>query len=392
MTKYAFSLAKDIYPLVLSSFDAAQSSRDSAYKLLQEANFLWLTNINEPGWLFIADTTKTYLVMPERSEVQRIFDGGLSPNEAKAISGVDEVLSVRDGMKLIKRLAERYDYVYTLGKDQMAASQDFVLNPAPARLRRQLAKQFKDVRDCRAQLSAQRALKRVDEISTMQTAVDATIAAFQQAKLALKTKTVTHEYQLEAEMTHAIRSTGAEGHAYEPIVAGGKNALTLHCVENSQALPKNGLVLIDVGARVSGYCADITRTYAIGTPTEREEQVHAAVEKAHFAIIDLIKPGVSLQEYQKKSDDIMKNALKSLGLFNKPEDYRKYFLHAISHGLGIDVHESLGGYAKFQPGMVLTVEPGIYIPEEGIGVRIEDDILVTEDGNRNLSAALPTDL
>lgn len=185
---------------------------------------------------------------------------------------------------------------------------------------------------------------------------------------------------------------GAEGYAYEPIVAAGANALTLHYTRNNNPLPKNGLLLIDAAARVGGYCADITRTYAIGTPTAREVAVHAAVEKAHFAIINLIKPGLALSEYQDKSDEIMKEALRSLGLLKKPEDYRKYFPHAISHGLGIDVHESFGGYTEFMPGMVLTVEPGIYIPEEGIGVRIEDDILVTETGNENLSGDLPTGL
>ena len=146
------------------------------------------------------------------------------------------------------------------------------------------------------------------------------------------------------------------------------------------------------GARVGGYAADITRTYAIGTPSQREKDVHAEVEKAHRAIIDLIKPGASIKQYSASVDEIMKQALQNLNLFNTPDDYRRYFPHAVSHGLGIDVHDSLGGFETFLPGMVLTVEPGVYIPEEGIGVRIEDDILVTEDGNRNLSAALPTSL
>ena len=120
--------------------------------------------------------------------------------------------------------------------------------------------------------------------------------------------------------------------------------------------------------------------------------MYAAVEKAQQEITALIKPGVALKDYAEQSDVIMKGALRSLGLLNKPDDYRKYFPHAVSHGLGLDVHESLGGYKEFMPGMVLTVEPGIYIPEEEIGVRIEDDILVTEQGNENLSAALPTSL
>lgn len=381
-----------VFPLVLTAFDAMQASRDSAYKFLQEAHFFWCSHIQEPGWLFILDEKASYLVMPKRSDTQRLFEGGISADEARALSKVDRVLTASEGKALLKRLAENHDVVYTLEADPVAASQDFVLNPAPKRLHRQLTKLFAEVKDCRFELSALRACKQPQEMYYMQSAIDATLKAFQAVYGALQENRYTYEYELEAEMTHAIRSTGAEGHAYEPIVAGGKNALTLHYATNTASLPKNGLVLIDVGARVEGYAADITRTYAIGDPSPREVAVHAAVEKAHHAIIALIKPGVSLAEYQEKSDDIMKEALASLDLLNHPSDYRKYFPHAISHGLGIDVHESLGGHTVFTPGMVLTVEPGIYIPEEGIGVRIEDDILVTESGPKNLSAGLPTGL
>lgn len=388
------SLLKEaaIYPLVMTAFDSVQSSRDGSYKLLQESNFLWLTSIQEPGWVLIVDEDIAYLVIPERSEVQRTFEGGLSADEAKILSGVDAVVAADEGKKILSRLAQKYTTVYTLGVDLAATSYGFSLNPAPGRLRRQLKNIFNEVRDCRPQLSACRAIKQSDEINSTQEAVDVTIGAFERARHILQRSKITHEYELEAEMTHAIRSSGASGHAYEPIVASGKNALTLHYDENNSPLPYNELVLIDVGARVNGYAADITRTYAIGTPTSRQVAVHAAVEKAHYAIIDLIRPGVLLMDYQKQSDEIMKQALSGLGLLKKQSDYRKYFPHAVSHGLGLDVHESLGGYKEFKPGMVLTVEPGIYIPEEGIGVRIEDDILVTETGNKNLSAALPTGL
>jgi len=143
---------------------------------------------------------------------------------------------------------------------------------------------------------------------------------------------------------------------------------------------------------VNGYCADVTRTYAVGAPTDRQKAVHAAVESAHHKIIALLGPDKLVKDYHQQVDGIMIKALKSLGLYSKPSDYRKYFPHAISHGLGIDVHDSLGSPTHFKPGMVLTVEPGIYIPEEEIGVRIEDDILITETGIENLSGALPTSL
>jgi Xaa-Pro aminopeptidase len=143
---------------------------------------------------------------------------------------------------------------------------------------------------------------------------------------------------------------------------------------------------------VDGYAADITRTYAVGTPTDRQRAVHAAVETAHKAILALLKPGLSFAAYLSEVDQIMKQSLDSIGLLKTDSDYHRYFPHAISHGLGLDVHESLGGHEALKPGMILTVEPGIYIPEEKIGVRIEDDILITEDGHRNLSGALPTGL
>jgi Xaa-Pro aminopeptidase len=154
------------------------------------------------------------------------------------------------------------------------------------------------------------------------------------------------------------------------------------------------MVLIDIGARVNGYAADITRTFAV-KPTKRQTQVHAAVERAHKKIISLLKPGLMLQDYIKAVDDIMKTEMIGLGLIenmNDNETYRRYFPHAIGHGLGVDVHDSLGSSRKLQEGMVLTVEPGIYIPAEGIGVRIEDDILITSTGHKNLSGSLSTDL
>jgi Xaa-Pro aminopeptidase len=210
-----------------------------------------------------------------------------------------------------------------------------------------------------------------------------------------KLPTLRYEYEVEAEFSYYLRRHGAKGHAYDPIVASGQNACTLHYVDNTSRLKKRQLLLLDIGARSGGYAADITRTYALGEPTKRQVAVHEAVQDAQRQIISLLKPDLSIEEYHRDVDVIMKQALLSLGLMKDMEDdtaYRTYFPHAISHGLGIDVHDSLGGPRYLQPGMVLTVEPGIYIPDEGIGVRIEDDILITDTGHANLSARLSTDL
>lgn len=386
-------LIKSLKPnaiVVLSAFNTTQQSRDGAAPFLQEANFFWLTGISEPGWCCLVSADLFYLISPERSDSQELFEGRLSDKEALSISGADKVISEVEFKDILAKFSSNNSPVYTLGPDPQAEYYDFELNTAPLNLYAELCGIFETVKDCRPYLSRLRAIKTEEEIEGIRQAIKITEVAFARAKEELHT--ARYEYEVEAAMTYEIRKQGATGHAYEPIVASGSNALTLHYSKNNSELPASGLVLLDVGARADGYAADITRTYAIGEPSEREKSVHAAVEKAHKAIIALIAPGVSLKNYQNDSDSIMKEALESLGLLDEPTDYRKYFPHAISHGLGLDVHESLGGYESFQPGMVLTVEPGIYIPEEGIGVRIEDDILVTSSGNENLSTSLPTGL
>lgn len=380
-------------PLVITAYDELQKSADMAHTFTQEASFLWLTGINEPSWQCVLERGVLTLIAPERDDVHILFDGGLTNEEAMRLSGANAVLSRAEGEAMLKALSGKYPAIYTIGEDPHAEHYSFTENGAQKRLLIQLEALFSEVKDARLLFAQLRALKSEREVDAMRKAIAVSIEGFRSVRERLPES--QYEYEIEAELNSVFRKTGAEGHAYEPIVASGTHACTLHYATNNDALPSDGLLLIDAGAKVSGYAADITRTYAIGTPTERQVAVHQAVEKAHFKIIDLIKPGVTLKEYQHDVDEIMKDALESLGLLKSRSDektYRKYFPHAVGHGLGLDVHESLGGYGEFKPGMVLTVEPGVYIPEEGIGVRIEDDILVTETGNENLSASLPTSL
>lgn len=377
--------------IVLGAYGQVQRSGDASFAFEQESHFWWLTGINEPEWWVIIDGSRnmSWLVSPDVSGVHQTFDGSLLADDARKLSGIDDIISRKEATQLLHELAKEHGAVYTLNDSPHAKYYNFTVNPAPKKLHRKLAKIFTKTQDCRRELAALRAIKQPAEIDALRRAISLTIVAFQ--NVAQKLPTLGSEYEVEAEFTYTFGRQGYK-HAYDPIVASGSHACTLHYGENSTKLPDNGMVLIDIGARVDGYCADITRTYAVGKPSEREHTVHAAVETAHYAIIELLKPGLSFLDYQQRVDAIMKNALRSLDLLGSEGDYRKYFPHAISHGLGVDVHDSLGGYDSFQPGMVLTVEPGIYIPEEGIGVRIEDDILITETGNENLSKDLPTSL
>ncbi|MET0980028.1 MAG: aminopeptidase P family protein [Candidatus Saccharimonadales bacterium] len=381
--------------VVLSAYAQMQRSNDMAFHFEQEANFWWLTGIEYPDWWIIIDGTrgKSWLVAPKISQSHEIFDGSLSAEVAKDISGVDSVIGDDEAQNILRELAKRHSVAYALGDQPHAEHLDFILNPAIKSNKERVARLFSTVQDCRKELAQLRAIKRPDEIAAMKSAIATTIEAFEVVKK--KLPSCRYEHEVEAEFNYYFRTHGADGHAYDPIVAGGKNACTLHYVANNQKLKKRQLLLLDVGARASGYAADITRTFAYGEPTRRQVDVHAAVQLAQRQIIDLIQPNLSVEQYQRDVDRIMIDALKQLGLMSSREDgesYHKYFPHAISHGLGVDVHDSLGSPQFLQDGMVLTVEPGIYIPEEDIGVRIEDDILVTSSGNVNLSARLSTDL
>lgn len=388
----AFRTLRDDAPLILTAYDETQLSADMAAPFRQQSAFLWMTGIHQPRWRYLEIAGVEYLVSPDITETQALFDGSLSRKEAKRCSGIAQVIDWKQAKALLKDAEKKYDKIYTLGADPYQKYHSFTANGAQKNLTKQIKSLFKDIEDCWPSMKKCMALKDGVARTATQQAIDVTSTAFKRVKEKLKTSQYQYEYEIEADLCHTFRFAGTQGVAYETIVASGANACTLHYSTNSMALPENGLVLIDAGALVDGYAADITRTYAIGTPTERQKAVHAAVEVAHATIIQSLKPGLLFKEYETIVDATMHEALQSLGLLYKPSDYRTYFPHAISHGLGLDVHESLGGHTTLVEGMVLTVEPGIYIPEEGIGVRIEDDILITDTGFINLSGDLPTSL
>lgn len=386
----ALMAATDATIAVFAGNISLQRSNDASYAFEQEANFWYLTGIDAPNWWVIIEKDRSTLVAPDVDEVHRIFDGSLLDADAKNMSGVDQVISFAEGEKLLETLAREHANVATLGEDPHKVHYDFFLNPGPVQMLAKVTELFSTAEDCRKDLAKLRAIKQPAEIARIRDAVQLTIDAFTMVKSGIHN--YGFEYQIEADFSNYFRQHAADGHAYDPIVAAGKNACTLHYGKNQDAITDGEFVLLDIGAKLAGYPADITRTYAHGEVSDRHKAVHAAVESAHREIIALLRPGYEVKAYFDKVDRIMLRALNSLGLLKEKTDYRKYFPHSISHGLGIDVHDSLGGPETFLPGMILTVEPGIYIPEEGIGVRIEDDILITEDGNENLSERLPTSL
>lgn len=377
--------------VIITGHGEMQRSHDMAYEFEQEASFWYLTGIGAPDWQAVIDakTQRTILVAPMVDKVREVFDGSLSIEAAQALSGADEVIGLDQAEALIDSLKNTSRPVYSLFPDKFVKRHThFALNPLPEKLIRRLKKTFRDVKDCRPHVQKLRTIKQSEEVAAIEEAIGITAQAF--AAVADQLPILKHEYEVEAVMSYEMRRAGARGHAYTPIVASGGNACTLHYVQNNDQLKDDRLLLIDVGARgPNNYAADITRTLAVN-PTARQIEVYEAVRAAQQRCIEAIVPGRSFDDYQQETDRIMKSSISALGL--DASKYRDYFPHAIGHGLGLDVHDSLAGYTSLTPGMVLTVEPGIYIEEESIGVRIEDNILVTRDGYRNLSATISRQL
>ena len=190
------------------------------------------------------------------------------------------------------------------------------------------------------------------------------------------------EYQVQAEFEYKVKSLGADGMAFPTIAGSGINGTMLHYETNHDVCKENTLILLDLGARVKGYNADITRTYPVsGKFTERQKAFYNIVLKANQAVAAEARPGVTLKDLNDLCKKVLAEGLIELGLIEKEEEVGKYYMHGVSHHLGIDVHDvTVPEKAKLEPGMIITNEPGLYIDEEEIGIRVEDDLLITEDG------------
>lgn len=377
-------------PIILSTYCEMQRVGDEPFNFTPEPNFWYLSGIEAPDWKLVISDTEVILISAQLSETKQIFSGTLDEQTALRISGADRVLSKTAGQQLIRDLAKNHQTVWSLEQDDDKGL-EFSLNPALSENHKLLERHFKSVKNVWPQIAKLRAIKQKSEIMMLRRAINLTRNSFNTVKSELKD--YSFEYEAQARFSYDFEKVGAS-HAYQPIVAGGNNAVTLHYNSNKSIINRGDLVLMDVGANYGGYSADITRTYATTEPTARQLAIHAAVKQAKDMIINLINPGFSIKDYIEKSDLIMKEALRSVDLLNKESDFRIYFPHAVSHGLGIETHDTLGAgaFSEFRPGMILTVEPGIYVPEESIGVRLEDDILVTDEGNENLSRYLSDDL
>ncbi|HSX45707.1 MAG TPA: Xaa-Pro aminopeptidase [Candidatus Saccharimonadia bacterium] len=383
-------------PIVMSANGLLQRGGDSTYAFSQDANFWYLTGIDDPDIVLVIDRDNEYLIVPGRSAVREAFDGNVDTEALSNRSGIKQVYDDKEGWERLGGRLKKVKHVATLSPPP-AYVEHFGLytNPARAVLVEKLLsfREGLELLDISPHLIRMRMVKQLEELAAMKSAISITEAAIKEATRPAKLGKYAYEYELEAEISRGFRRRGSTD-AFEPIVASGERACTLHNVANDGRLASGELIIIDVGAEVEHYAADISRTVSLGQPSRRQQAVHQAVQDVQNFALGLLKPGVSMKDYEQKIENFMGEKLRELGLIKliDHESVRRFYPHATSHFLGLNVHD-IGDYERpLEPGMVLTVEPGIYIKEEAVGVRIEDDVLITKTGCKVLSAKLPKNL
>ena len=371
--------------IVIAGHVELQRSHDTGYPIRQDSNFLYLSGVDAAGAILIFDKHRSALLLPSQNNSEQIFDGAHNYSQIKARSGVDEVLSGQAANDYFNKLVKSAKTIGTLKSYQSPIWATMWPNPARARLLRMIRRQTAvKITDLRADLASLRMQKQPIEIEQITKAVDHTLSTIQEIEA--KAKSYQFEYEIEADITAGFRRRGATGHAYSPIVANGRNATTLHYTANDSTIDAEQLTLIDVGAEVNGYAADITRILSHRQPSSRQMEVISAVRELQDYAISLLEVGIDFKEYELNLVSRVGKTLINLGLIQTVTDanVRKYYPHRTSHFLGLDVHD-VGDYSKpLVANSVVTVEPGIYIPEESIGVRIEDDVLITPTGAKIL--------
>ncbi|MBC7930831.1 MAG: Xaa-Pro aminopeptidase [Rubrivivax sp.] len=390
-------------------------SNDSEYRFRQDSDFYYVTGFNEPDAIAVVAPSKdeqfTLFVRPRDPE-KEVWTGRRAGVEgAKATFGASAAFPVEEFQaKLAEMLDGARNLYYRLGGGNADLDQQVVRQIAHMRVMgRRGVRPPQAIVDPGAILNEMRLFKSEEEIALMQRSADIAAEAHREAMKAARPGMM--EYEIEALIEYIFRRNGASAPAYNSIVGGGANATILHYINNDAELRDGDLLLVDAGAEYEGFASDITRAFPIsGRFTDAQRDIYQLVLDCQERCIEMVAPGVTLEAMHVRSVEILTEGMVRLGLLQgdvkkliEEEGYKKFYMHRLGHYLGMDVHD-VGVYtADGQPrpveaGIVMTVEPGLYIPEDaegipdkyrGIGVRIEDDVLVTSDGHRVLTKDAP---
>jgi Xaa-Pro aminopeptidase len=387
--------------------DQQPRNGDQYFPYRQQSDFFYLTGIDQEKSILLVvsdsktNTKKEILFLLKTNELIAVWEGHkYTKKEAQEVSGVEHVEWLEEYDSVLKEVLARTKYVYLNGNEYDKFNPD--VKDRDHRLGEELKKEFPSHKYHRSAplLTKLRLIKSDEEIALLQEACNITNNAFRRV---LKTiKPHMFEYEIQAEIEYVFTKNRANGHGYAPIIASGKNACVLHYIENDSKCADGDLVLFDFGAEYANYSADMSRTIpVVGKFTDRQKECYNSVLSVFKKAKALYVPGITINKINDKVNKMMEQEMINLGLFTEDDVrkqdsenpiFKKYYMHGTAHFLGLDVHDVGGKDEILQAGMILTCEPGLYIVDENIGIRIENDILVTNGEPIDLMEAIPIEV
>lgn len=375
--------------VVLFSGLAPKSSADSYYNFLADKNFYYFTGLNKENFALCmyrenGIINSVLFIEKPNYDIEKWHGRKLKSDLATEISAIREVKYIDELHSYINSriFDDKTNSVYLDLQKLSWDQEDSISQKFSVELRKRYS--FIDIKTIHPIVSELRTIKADYEIEMMCKAIDITRGGLEDVMRLMKPG--VFEYQIESTFAHSIRMNGADRNSFPTIAASGEDAVILHYVENDKKIEDNVLVLLDLGAQYKEYAADISRTLpSNGKFSKRQKEIYDIVLKAQAATIDVMKAGVKFSVLNETCKKVLTEELIKINLIQSEEELSKYYYHGVSHFLGLDVHDIGNRDIVLEEGMVLTVEPGLYIAEEKIGIRIEDDILITKDSNKNLS-------
>jgi len=394
--------------VVLNANDIMPTNADGTMSFRQNNDLFYLTGVDQEETRLVLfpdhpdEKFRAALFLRETSELIEIWEGHkLTKEEASQVSGLPEkqIFWTHEFDFVFQQMVFEAEQVYLNTNEHTRA--EVQVQTRDARFIEEFKQKYPLHRLERLAPLMQhlRTTKLPQELQLIQTAINITERMFR--RLLTFIKPGVWEYEIEAEVYHEFLRNRSRGPAYSSIIASGPSACVLHYVDNNKQCKDGDVILLDIGAEYANYNADMTRSVPVsGRFTERQRAVYDAVLRVMNEAKQMLRPGNLWDEYHREVGKVMESELIGLGLLDRdavqqqnPDAplYKKYFMHGTSHFLGLDVHDVGNKYRRFEPGMVFTVEPGIYIREEGLGIRLENNVLITEDGNLDLMASIPLD-
>jgi Xaa-Pro aminopeptidase len=402
-------LARKLPPKSLCIFqanDIMPTNADGTMRFRQNNDLFYLSGIDQEETILLIcpdfpdPAMREVLFLRETSEHIAIWEGHkYTMEEALEASGIQNIKWLKDFDKTLHTVMALSEHVFLNSNEHLRA--DIHVETRDARFIRYCKERFPlhQYRRVAPLMHDLRAVKDAEEVAQLQIACDITEKGFR--RILSFVKPGVTEYEIEAEFIHEFVRNRSKGFAYEPIIATGRNACVLHYIENKDTCLDGDLLLLDVAAEYGNYNADMTRTIPVnGRFNSRQRAVYDAVLRVKREASKILRPGVTIQDYHREVGLIMQSELLGLGLIDRTDienqdpkwpAYKKYFMHGTSHHLGLDVHDVGTMHQPIKVGMVFTVEPGIYIPEENMGVRLENDILIQESGYFDLMGNVPVE-